>query len=533
MGGCFWARVLWGMGVCRCFGYHLRRIIAWNDVQVACLDLDLMVHFGATAAVGCCRVVIAIAGLFVCSEISAQQSIGGKVERGGMELKPSYQLLGLVRQVAPSKVGAGLLTDASSNSRFQRAALARSVAKNEADAPALGAGGRLVLDDLIGLAVQAHPEIAAKRTDLEAAYAGRDAARWQYFPTPSLQLRQQDKGGNVTVAAVQQPLWSGGRLDAGLDAANSRTRSANAAISEAQYSVALRVTGAWQGWMQARGRAEALNAGIARLGVYAESVRQRIKGGVSPEVDRELVESRLSQVQGDLAAARAAERSALSQLSQLIGRSLRSEELSFGKGVIVQLPAFEVLAEQSVTRSAAMRRLEAEVEAARHDTTQKRAALWPTLGVRAEYQRGDSSNVGVVTQDTRVMLVMDYVPGAGLSAAAGIDAAEARVGSLREGREAARRELLAKVAADYEDHQSSLARKRDILRTLAAATEVLASYDRLFVAGKRNWLDVLNAARELTQVETSLADVEALVVASYYRLRLHGGELPWQQEGGA
>ena len=65
------------------------------------------------------------------------------------------------------------------------------------------------------------------------------------------------------------------------------------------------------------------------------------------------------------------------------------------------------------------------------------------------------------------------------------------------------------------------------------APTVLASYDRLFVAGKRNWLDVLNAARELTQVETSLADVEALVVASYYRLRLHGGELPWQQEGGA
>ena len=483
--------------------------------------------FDGTAAVGSCRVAIAIAGLLVCGEIRAQQSFGAKVGRDGVELKPSYQLLEPVRQGAPAKVGGALLVDVSSNSRLQRAALAWAVAKNEADVPVTGA--RLALDDLIGLAVQAHPEIAAKRTDLEAAYAGRDAARWQYFPTPSLQLRQQDKGGNVTVAAVQQPLWSGGRLDAGLDAANSRTRSANVAISEAQYSIALRVTGAWQGWMQARGRAEALNAGIARLGVYAESVRQRIKGGVSPEVDRELVESRLSQVQGDLAAARAAERSALSQLSQLIGRSLRSEELSFGKGVIVQLPAFEILAEQSVTRSAAMRRLEAEVEAARHDTTQKRAALWPTLGVRAEYQRGDSSNVGVVTQDTRVMLVMDYVPGAGLSAAAGIDAAEARVGSLREGREAARRELLAKVAADYEDHQSSLARKRDILRTLAAATEVLASYDRLFVAGKRNWLDVLNAARELTQVETTLAEIESLLAASYYRLRLHGGELPWQQ----
>ena len=121
------------------------------------------------------------------------------------------------------------------------------------------------------------------------------------------------------------------------------------------------------------------------------------------------------------------------------------------------------------------------------------------------------------------------MPGAGLSAAAGIDAAEARVGSLRESREAARRELLTKIAADYEDYQSSLSRKRDILRTLKAASEVLASYDRLFIAGKRNWLDVLNAARELTQVENSLADIEALLAASYYRLRLHGGELPWQQ----
>lgn len=281
--------------------------------------------------------------------------------------------------------------------------------------------------------------------------------------------------------------------------------------------------------MQARGRAEALTRGSSLLGVYAESVRQRIKGGVSPEVDRELVESRLAQIQGDLAAARAAERSAVSQLSQLIGRPLHTYELSPGKGVTVQLPAFEILVEQSVERSAALRRIEAEVEAARYDTTQKRAALWPTVGVRAEYQHGDLSNTGAVTRDSRVMLVMDYVPGAGLSAAAGIDAAEARVGSLRESREAARRELLTKIAADYEDYQSSLSRKRDILRTLKAASEVLASYDRLFIAGKRNWLDVLNAARELTQVENSLADIEALLAASYYRLRLHGGELPWQQ----
>lgn len=502
---------------------------------MTCLKFSVGDFLEGAAGAAPLRIVAILAGLLVWGEVGARQPVGRAADKivgvlqDGVDLKPSYQLLVVPeRQALQARPGIALLADASPSSRLQRVILASAATKRDVEVLHQG-GARLSLEDLIGLAIQAHPEVGAKRADLDAARAGQDAARWQYFPTPSLQFRQQDKGGNVAVVAVQQPLWAGGRLDAGLDAANSRTRSANVAISEAQYSLALRVTGGWQSWMQARGRAEALARGGSLLGVYAESVRQRIKGGVSPEVDRELIESRLAQVQGDLAAARAAERSALSQLSQLIGRQLRADELSPGKGVTVQLPAFEILVEQSVVRSAALRRIEAEVEAARHDTTQKRAALWPTVGVRAEYQRGDLLNTGAVLHDSRVMLVMDYVPGAGLSAAAGVDAAEARAGSLRESRETARRELVTKIAADYEDHLSSLSRKQDILRTLKAATEVLASYDRLFIAGKRNWLDVLNAARELMQVENTLADVEALLAASYYRLRLHGGELSWQQ----
>lgn len=435
----------------------------------------------------------------------------------------------LLLQVAQLSPGLATESDVVIDARLPRSILLAAVSRVEpADSAVVGA--RIGLNELVGLAIEAHPEVASKRADLDAARANQDTAHWQYFPTPSLQVRQ-DKTGNLATAAVQQPLWSGGRLDAGLDAAVSRTRSADVAISETQYSLALRVTGAWQSWKQARGRAEVLSRGISLLGVYAESVRQRIKGGVSPEVDRELVESRIAQIRGDLTAAQAAERSALSQLSQLIGRPLRTGDLFAGNAPDGKPPVFEMLIEQSVNRSAAIRRIESEIEAARHDTTQKRAALWPTIGVRAEYQRDQLSNVGHVSNDGRVMLVVDFVPGAGLSAGSGIDAAEARVANLRESREAARRELITKVAADYEDHLSSLGRKRDILRTVKASTEVLASYDRLFVAGKRNWLDVLNAARELTQVETSLADVEAMIAASYYRLRLHGNELPWQQQG--
>lgn len=385
-------------------------------------------------------------------------------------------------------------------------------------------GPGLGLEKLLSLAVQGHPEIASKRADLDAAKANQDGARWQYFPSPSVQVTQ-DKGVNAVVAAVQQPLWSGGRLDAGYDAAVSRVRSAEVSIREAQYSLALRVTGAWQSWKQAHGRAEAYSKGMALLDGYAESVRRRVRGGVSPEVDRQLVESRMAQLGGDLAAAQAAERSALSQLSEFVGRPLRAGDLFAGSVVKGTLPAFETLIERSIESSLTIKRIEEEIEAAQHDVTQKRAALWPTVGVRVQHQ---VSSGGSSTNDSRVMLVMDYVPGAGLSASSGIDAAAARVVNLRESRETARREVTVRVSADYEDHLSNLGRKRGIERSVQASADVLASYDRLFAAGKRNWLDVLNAARELTQVEVALADVEAAIAAAYFRLRLHGNDLPWQ-----
>lgn len=53
-----------------------------------------------------------------------------------------------------------------------------------------------------------------------------------------------------------------------------------------------------------------------------------------------------------------------------------------------------------------------------------------------------------------------------------------------------------------------------------AAASVLASYTRMFVAGKRSWLDVLNAARELIQSEVTEGDILAAYWGSRYRLRL-------------
>ena len=398
----------------------------------------------------------------------------------------------------------------------------------------------LSLDQFITLAIQTHPSVAGKRAGLNAAEAEIQAAQYQYYPTPSLQLRQT-RGERATVLALQQPLWAGGRIDAGLDAASARAVAASAAITEAQTALALRVTSAWQAWYQAKQRSVALVDGIEQLQTYAQSAARRIQAGAAGDGDRALVDARLAQTQGDLAAARAAERSALAQLSQMVGQTLRSQDLqnpphlapttapaTTATPTPTPTPeplALEALLTQALKVSPALHRARAEIDSASHEITQKRAAQWPTLNLRAEHQRGNGATSTLLPNETRLLLLLDYSPGAGLSAGANADAASARLIGLQDNLDATQRDVIEKVSADFEEHQSSLSRLADLQRTLKANAEVLASYERLFIAGKRGWLEVLNAARELTQAQTAFADVQALRQASATRLRLHAGEL--------
>jgi adhesin transport system outer membrane protein len=62
--------------------------------------------------------------------------------------------------------------------------------------------------------------------------------------------------------------------------------------------------------------------------------------------------------------------------------------------------------------------------------------------------------------------------------------------------------------------------------TIHSAQAVFDSYTRLFIAGKRQWLDLVNSSRELTQYKTSLADLESSLQASAYQLALKRGQIP-------
>jgi adhesin transport system outer membrane protein len=126
------------------------------------------------------------------------------------------------------------------------------------------------------------------------------------------------------------------------------------------------------------------------------------------------------------------------------------------------------------------------------------------------------------------MVGLQYTPGAGFSSLAEARSATAAFESAQHVNEVARRDVLDAIQADWEQLRDVRQRLAILQEGLEGSKAVLASYERQFVAGRRTWLDVLNAAREFHQTESTLSDLRASQVAIDYRLKLRLNELPWQ-----
>ena len=83
------------------------------------------------------------------------------------------------------------------------------------------------------------------------------------------------------------------------------------------------------------------------------------------------------------------------------------------------------------------------------------------------------------------------------------------------------RNVAEQVLTDQALALSSARRLQSVQAALNANADVSASYDRQFLAGRKTWIDVMNAARELTQTEMQLADLQASLVAVSWRLAIY------------
>ena len=151
---------------------------------------------------------------------------------------------------------------------------------------------------------------------------------------------------------------------------------------------------------------------------------------------------------------------------------------------------------------------------------EKKSDLWPQVYLRIERQFG---NYAIPNSDpsTRSFLGFSSSLSPGLSNKAAINAALAQQEAARE--EINAQELLVREEVVGEFLQLSMLTERmnAIRSSILISEKILDSYTRQFLAGRKTWTEVMNAARETAQYQSQGSEIAATQTHLSWRLAVN------------
>ena len=375
----------------------------------------------------------------------------------------------------------------------------------------------LNFDEALRIAVATHPTVVSRRNDMQAANARLDAAMRQRYPGFQAQTGKDSSGSDVSTMRLERTLWNGGRTAADIEAAEAGIRSSSASVVLAQQEIMGRVITAFTDLGRVRTRQLVAQSNVLEHERLAALIGRRVESQISPMSDGTMANARLAQARAEL-----------NQLSALAERAQSSLTQALGKPVTeIQTPNFPDLSgtndflirQKALDYAPALRRLNAEEDVLTADIAARKSALWPQLKLRAEKNSGGAVN------KSQVYVTLDYQTGAGFAVQAQIQEGFAKLDSLRASKEAAERDALETINADLADLKSQQMQLKDLRDQVAATTEVFDSSIRQYSVGRKTWVDVLNAQREVSQSRYAQADAEWGYLRSAMRVNLSTGDL--------
>lgn len=388
------------------------------------------------------------------------------------------------------------------------------------------------INSLIAQAIQTHPKVGAARADQQATTEGITAAKLGFFPTPSISSGYDKNEGMISKAAIRQPLWTGGKLTASVNQAIYDDKAASAYIYEQQNIVAKSTVDIWQSYIYSVALQQLYTENIKRLREFEAMMQRRVSQGVSAKIELDLITNRVLQDQNSWQGAIEQQRIAEARLAQLIGEPVSARKGQYvplnimAKSAKQQAVSFEQMAFDTQTlNNPSVIKEQYQIEAAKQQVKIQESSRYPTVYAQYEdtYYHKTHDNNG------QFSMGLTYDPGAGFSNMALARASQARVQSLIQSQEAARRTVIEDIQTQYQQFVSAKDQELSLVAAVAGAGIVVESYSRQFIAGRKTWLEVLNAVREQAQYQQQLLQVQSQLVANFYKLQVDFGVMPWQQ----
>lgn len=261
------------------------------------------------------------------------------------------------------------------------------------------AGIHLNLRDLLIMTTSMLTSVHAQQSLVAAAQESVRGARWQYFPTFSFSVQSAQSGSadmayagdsRDTILALTQPLWTGGRIEAGVEKAQFYSAGAHAALAEAQQQLAIRVVQACGELQTAYRKRIAFEVSLGKHTGLKDQVVRRIHEGQAAASDLALAQSRLAGLEPELAAAITQEEVGLARLSQLLGRPILASHLTAALAQPLQnnTKVGELLT-QAMSYSPALGRARSIALSQQATIQEVKSATQPEASFRLEQQSGN------------------------------------------------------------------------------------------------------------------------------------------------
>lgn len=378
-------------------------------------------------------------------------------------------------------------------------------------------------EDLISKAINYHPSVKVSEEVYKMSDEELNSAMWQYFPTPSIDFLNSTKNDQV-VAKLEQPIWTGGKLDSQYDIALSSKVEAEYTLEESKFKLVEKILSLLQNYYQGKSAEISLKEGYERLNLFSEMIDKRIEAGISSQSDKLLLNSRLVQIKTDIVNAKSKQTLALKQLSLLVGEKVEIISFSLNK-YNLDNNQVNLLVDEMIKSHPTIKKMEEQVKNSIYKVEKEKSAVYPTLSLVAEHKSGDVYTENVTQTDNVVYLSLKATTGAGLSFLSNIEKAKLNIKKTQADRNTKEKELTDSLVIDYNNMLLVKEKIENQKINFEYSSEVFESYKRLFIAGKKQWLDLVNSSKELMDVSVSYRDSKELYNILRYKIALQTGAI--------
>lgn len=387
---------------------------------------------------------------------------------------------------------------------------------------------------LVKQALTVNPIVQSGRDEIQAAHLDYLAAQHQVFPSLSGQLQASSQNYRSARFSVDQPLWGGGRLSANQQKSFFDYRVAIEGDLAERYNLASKVLDAWGSLLNAQANLQVSTLTLTELEQFAAMMRRRVDSEVSARFELDLVESRILQTQAAQDNAQQLLNLSLVRLGQLLAKDILQQQA-------LQFPNLTQLSTQIQQNDVSdflnynytlgqqhplLKQTEHQAQSLRQQAVAVRANRYPQISLGYQYDNQHYDEQASLTErGGQVKLTVQYNTGAGLSNYLSEKALLLKADSVDNKKAVLHQQIIDQIHQQQYSFLTAQGRIKTLEAAMYSARLVQESYQRQFLVGRRSWLELMNATREIEQTNYDLSSARSSLMNSYYQLLLLSGKL--------